>query len=965
MSFQQYSKHDQTMTPATKRYISGLGEFLSVITEAEHYLHPVQNESHRCTIMLLFNFAQAEWMSIPCTRKLLNEILCQLHAAATPNRNGLDNQIEMKSCPRKAIVVNRTCHFFTWYKSDRPESFSKGAMTKHWISIFETIEGFQVIFNAIAAKFPPVLSPMLTHIETKKFMRHTYQRQFTYLKYYSFVQPVSSVEGFLISTSHQNSIVKGSNLFECKSGSFASQILVCDGKSDCSDRDASDENISVCNKERIECHNRYSEIKMCVGSPLFFVTAKGDLSRYTFGPSGTQDNFQSKTSVKYDSLLCNNTRKIENFLVDDLVGDCGLDAGDEPILKSLLQLGNSFPCENPSQIACRQHHPRCYNMTEICTFRLSKYNTMMPCRNGGHLESCRQFECNTMFKCLVSYCIPWRYVRDGKWDCPVGDDEKLIFQKQEQCRNLFRCQNTSICISIGNTCDGQIDCPQGDDEYLCSTAQTYCPVKCDCLVLAMLCINTTLQITQGKKYPYLALTLYRSETNLRKYLYLFSGVVFAQFFHTNLTDICTVEFPTKLLYLDLSYNFVKRLEENCLFELLKIKVLLLEHNRISVVEPKIVNNLTKLIVFSLSDNPIQSIPNFVSLNFKNLKVFFLENVHFNNIDADILDGCDIQVIHTTDFHLCCLASLGTTCTAHRPWFRNCFQFIPNKALKIVFTSISCFILALSGGSACCTVKNITKQSILAYSLTVIAINGDDLLCGVYLSIIWISDLHFHNAFSVNEQNWRSSAVCFWAFATVVLFTTATQCVHFFLSLSRFMVIFHPVETKFKKTSFAVHFLATTHISLALVALFLTLTLAFTETHLPSNLCSPFVDPNNTVVVLKFVTWFTVLSQLATSVAVATTHICLIHHLKESQKNLTRSTGSQFVASVAVQLAAMSLFNILCWLPANTVYVACMFLSFYPFSLTIWTTALAFPLNSVFQPLLFLIVSFKKYIKPLL
>ena len=59
-------------------------------------------------------------------------------------------------------------------------------------------------------------------------------------------------------------------------------------------------------------------------------------------------------------------------------------------------------------------HIRCFNFTDICLYKLNSKSNMIPCRNGGHLENCGNFECNMMFKCPDYYCIPWTYVCDGK-----------------------------------------------------------------------------------------------------------------------------------------------------------------------------------------------------------------------------------------------------------------------------------------------------------------------------------------------------------------------------------------------------------------------------------------------------------------------------------------------------------------------------------------------------------------------
>ena len=83
-------------------------------------------------------------------------------------------------------------------------------------------------------------------------------------------------------------------------------------------------------------------------------------------------------------------------------------------------------CQYSSQISCGSPNSNCYNIIDICVYRLNMYHQLVPCAFGENLQDCRQFECNMMFKCPNFYCIPWTYVCDGMWDCPYGYDESPI-----------------------------------------------------------------------------------------------------------------------------------------------------------------------------------------------------------------------------------------------------------------------------------------------------------------------------------------------------------------------------------------------------------------------------------------------------------------------------------------------------------------------------------------------------------
>ena len=97
-----------------------------------------------------------------------------------------------------------------------------------------------------------------------------------------------------------------------------------------------------------------------------------------------------------------------------------------------------------------------------------------------------------MFKCQDSYCVPWIYVCDGKWDCPEGDDEHSnpVCGNNVKCVNMYKCKHRHIiCIQLGNICDNESNCPIGDDEMLCQLVNQACPALCQCLSLAVRCAN--------------------------------------------------------------------------------------------------------------------------------------------------------------------------------------------------------------------------------------------------------------------------------------------------------------------------------------------------------------------------------------------------------------------------------------------------------------------------------------------
>ena len=136
-------------------------------------------------------------------------------------------------------------------------------------------------------------------------------------------------------------------------------------------------------------------------------------------------------------------------------------AEDEAILQDNLLKHTYFPCPKEDQIPCRSGHSTCFSVTEICVYKFNSFNHLIQCRTGGHLQECQEYECNLKYKYPYSYCISFGYIFDGKWDCPHGYDEyeMVLYTAMRQCKNLFHCSVSNICILIEDVCNDATDCP--------------------------------------------------------------------------------------------------------------------------------------------------------------------------------------------------------------------------------------------------------------------------------------------------------------------------------------------------------------------------------------------------------------------------------------------------------------------------------------------------------------------------
>ena len=85
-----------------------------------------------------------------------------------------------------------------------------------------------------------------------------------------------------------------------------------------------------------------------------------------------------------------------------------------------------------------------------------------------------------------------------------------------------------------------------------------------------------------------------------------------------------------------------------------------------------------------------------------------------------------------------------------------------------------------------------------------------------------------------------------------------------------MIMIHPVDTKFKRTGFILKSVVSFIILSFITALLITLSFGFSHENVPISLCLPFIDPANTIPMIKIITLIFILTQTGTVIIVICT-----------------------------------------------------------------------------------------------
>ena len=344
------------------------GEFV-----AQRHIQPRINKM--CTLMLFTNLAEPEWISINCHKKIIGDILCMVPRNVATSTN-ISQQVDLVMFKNQCHLINGKCYHFSWGFQNDISGYQSPINAK------STLIDMEHIVTAINGEFPPFLSfnTLISYCKiTNKW------------KFQKVTELHIGLHIFLLSG---QSYIKYRNVFECEKDIFISYVFVCDGKKDCPGDVAFDEMACTCKKNeslsnKCKYIDRKDGIKTC---SLFYLAMKdGKWLLYTL---------VNTSNLKITDPKFNFTNSL--ITVEPIV------------LQSVLNLR----CKEYGLLSCKHGHSNCYNLAEVCNYRLDENNLLTPCMSGEHIENFREMQCSMKFKCEGFYCIPWSYICDGKWDCP-------------------------------------------------------------------------------------------------------------------------------------------------------------------------------------------------------------------------------------------------------------------------------------------------------------------------------------------------------------------------------------------------------------------------------------------------------------------------------------------------------------------------------------------------------------------
>ncbi len=910
--------------------------------------HPGLGMNLLCAGMFVMNLVQPLWISVECNRNITTAVYCLVEDVSS-NTDSETEKPRLSVCFLNELLLEKKCLAFLWLDY-------KTASQSHSEIALQEISRISVFFFAVREIFPPVF--LFRNNQTIIFHKCASSQK-------SQVNQITSDSVYALHITVRNSHLFETygNSFKCDEDIFISTVQVCDGKIDCPQNGTDEIGCECRNQEEFSQKCKYlinnDGAKSCSAFYLRFHSS--ECQHITLSTQGNVG-----LPVKNSSFYCSSGVLLSSSLVNDLVADCGASAEDEMFGRQTS--GRDF-CAAKGQLSCRFGYSKCYNISEICSFRLNTFGLLHPCRTGDHIQNCKAFECNVMFKCPNYYCIPWSYVCDRKWDCPGGFDESVAILCREKrfCRSMFKCHMHQVCVHLSNLCDSISDCPLDEDESFCELSNAHCPEGCHCLLYSIVCSKIALPLSDS--LPHTFLFIEKAEVKYHNMDFSFVNAVSLSVTKSDLVDVCSFVLTVPdVLALDVSENKIDAIRAGCFQTSDRVAIIRLNDNAITSISKHGFHELLFLTFLNLTGNCLVSLRINMFGSTGNLSMLSLEQRSLINVDVTLFEKLQITFLETKNYKLCCTLPEAAQCTVGIPWHVTCSHMLPDNLIRTLFLStplaiiICCAISILIHASLSKGLNNCLKK-LGAYETTVVSINVSDVLCATSLLTLFATDLYFSNSFFWEQEEWKSSPVCFTNFGMIQGFTWLSCSLLGFMSCSRVLVVVFPMKRTYTKAYFTTKFIIFTYTGTLLCAAGVTFAVHQLLSSVPTSLCSPFLDPLHSATIISVLVWLFVFLHSLSILVIISAHIFLLFSLNKSQQDIKHAASkAQSNLSLILQISIMTASNILCWVPSGAIYLSSMFVEQYSVSVVMWNAVAIAPINSIVNPSVFVATAIRKLLR---
>ncbi len=429
--------------------------------------------------------------------------------------------------------------------------------------------------------------------------------------------------------------------------------------------------------------------------------------------------------------------------------------------------------------------------------------------------------------------------------------------------------------------------------------------------------------------------------------------------HNALPPVCLESGASQANLIDLSYNKITYIKSNCFHGLSQLFLIALRNNFISYLESFSIRNISSSFSIDLSDNNITTLSKYSITNATNVVYLLLTNNPILIIVTYAISVQSIDFIHACQHSVCC-NQIANQCTSS--FVEPCRALLPTLTFKVIFPIVFVSVLAFNLFSIMTNIWTLWKQHLLhkkygkinkrlawPYNFIVLSINVTDILCGVYLLIIWYGDMLYKSLFPAKKYVWTNSILCSLATTVVLIFSLLSPLLSAYLSVSRYVAVRYPFSWTCRSLKFTYRtLLVIVSCTLSFTAVIETTLQLVCETAV-TGLCLPFLHHEfDSCLAVTCLTLFVGVLLIIALIFNAAVHFIIIVTLKGSRQIASSNFSTMY--NVLLQFILLSISSAISWIPSSLIFSVSLFSSRPPYELQVLTVGLILPLNSIINPM---------------
>lgn len=760
--------------------------------------------------------------------------------------------------------------------------------------------------------------------------------------------------------------------FQCYNGNCIPQYAVCDFQIDCPGKFHEDEDVATCD---LLLKNRSIDYRFYQQTTATLINTQNG-HQFNTSITSISDSYKNSIISYYPTILTN--QEVTIWKKDDNL--------------------------NSSLFKCNSGNVIDNNLR--CLFEFDRYGYQIGCRDVSHLVDCSDFECPTRdyVKCSNSYCIPWRYICDGKWDCIMGDDE--VGCARYVCPGQYKCANQSSCILLHQLCDGHRQCPMGDDEWYCDLQ---CPLKCDCIGQSVNCNNANLSSLTSN---YISKSVRKLDLSYNQLGPNLSNSDFSAYHdlgelilhHNNIEVLIPRKFHQlrNLYKLDLSNNQIHSVKRGAFAGLRRVTQLLLESNpELVILEPEAFLGLSSLQMLNISssrilalrkntfdgltslrhlllrsnmiveieDGAFRSLTSLVSLDMRGNEIRYFTKVIFNDLKS-------LRNLSTDSFKFCCLMNHqipADRCLPLPDEISDCEDLLSSVLQRTCIWIAG--VIACIGNSIVIIwhfkdrIGQRVREEEQVNSTLVLSLHCSDLLMGIYLIIIASVDSWYRGRYIENSDNWRESILCnLCGFLSTVssevsVFTLVS------MALNRYTEICLPMSSPYKFTLDYTHRLISTFwfVAVTIATLPLLITPYFRgQFYARSGVCLGFHITNQKAAGWLYAIGVYLCVNLVAFTIIVTCYTKMYKYIK-LKREINGAQNARMMTTIErpnhpIKIALIVITSFVAWMPTIILGFIALAGIALPAAVYSWIAVLVLPVNSAINPMIYTIPNIGLYIR---